>query len=503
MNPGPSFTHYLLLCAATALWIDFSHVHLTLNADSLLFSISGRHLWTPFFWEQDRIGMFVPLLTSWCPNQLGTLLLQTFISAFMGLAVPVLLVELVYPRPAARIGAVLANALMLALAPERVRANLLFECCYPQAMFLGCTGLLLLGHGDRPRWWRYPAAFACFILAHWVYLGVCIWLLPLAAWSAFVRPGVSIGTIREFVFRQVRYFPGWSSLILAGISVRIGMWFKDMAAAANPKIIPTPTEQVEPEAWGDSWLGFWEWFQQWPGVEYWEWTLAGVAAAGFLLFLLPWFRFRWGWLAACLVLLMAGATEYLFMGTREWPAVNEYHFRYVLGALMCAQTILGITAAAPLARFAEGRRAWLVFAIAATFMPIGAWIQFGLPSPSRPRADLDAMYGGIGREILDSEADAIGGDYWTTWPAYLYLGVLQPDREPPYPIAFRSTVFRPRWEAAHPNGMRVVVPSGSKKDLEEFFAAAVDQGFLLPERTGTFRNLDVYFISPDPAKRVK
>ncbi|HEY3788166.1 MAG TPA: hypothetical protein VGL71_04885, partial [Urbifossiella sp.] len=255
---GPALKHFLVLCAAAALWIDFSHVHRTLNSDTLMFSIASQHAWTPFFWEQDRIGMFVPLLTTWCPDPLATLLIQTAITAFMGLAIPVLLVELVYPRPAGRLGAILANALMLALAPDRVRDNLLFECCYPQAMFLGCAGLLILGNRDRPDWWRYPMAFGFFVLAHWVYLGACVWLMPLALWIAVVRAGVPVGRYREFVFRLVRYFPGWSSLLLLGGALGMGYWFMALAnAAAGGQIATTSMGSLPMEQWPESWNGFW------------------------------------------------------------------------------------------------------------------------------------------------------------------------------------------------------------------------------------------------------
>ena len=135
---GPGLRHYLLLYAAVALWIDFGHVHRWHHSDTILFSVASLYGWTPFFWQQDRVGLFVPLLTSWCPDPLANLLMQSWATVFLGLAAPLLLAEVVCPRPAGRLAATLAGALMLALAPDRVRDNLLIECYYPQAIALGC-----------------------------------------------------------------------------------------------------------------------------------------------------------------------------------------------------------------------------------------------------------------------------------------------------------------------------------------------------------------------------
>ena len=67
---------------------------------------------------------------------------------------------------------------MLAFAPEPIRENLLYGCCYPQAIALGCAGLLVLFRGgDRPRLWRYLVAGGLFVLAHWVYVAVSILLI--------------------------------------------------------------------------------------------------------------------------------------------------------------------------------------------------------------------------------------------------------------------------------------------------------------------------------------
>jgi hypothetical protein len=54
---------YLLLCAGVALVVTLGDFHRGHTADTLLPILVSLQRWTPFFWEQDRIGMLVPLLT--------------------------------------------------------------------------------------------------------------------------------------------------------------------------------------------------------------------------------------------------------------------------------------------------------------------------------------------------------------------------------------------------------------------------------------------------------
>ncbi|MBY0512590.1 MAG: hypothetical protein K2P78_01605, partial [Gemmataceae bacterium] len=164
MTDPPSDQHsrlwpYLLLYAAAAAWVSFAGIHRWHNSDSLLSSLASLYAWTPFFWQQDRVGLLVPLLTSVCPDPVANLVLQTGLTVFVGLCLPLVLAELVYPHPAARAAVTAVTGLMTALAPDRIRDNLLFECYYPLAMLLGCAALLVLGHaGVNLAPWNWAAS---------------------------------------------------------------------------------------------------------------------------------------------------------------------------------------------------------------------------------------------------------------------------------------------------------------------------------------------------------
>src|SRR4051812_20994099 len=127
-NAASPLWPYLVLNALAAVWITFSGIHAWHNSDSLIFSIASLYAWTPFFWQQDRVGMLIPLLASVIPDPIANVVFQTGLTVFVGLCAPLLLVELAFPHVAARFAIALANAAILALAPDRIRDNLLFEC---------------------------------------------------------------------------------------------------------------------------------------------------------------------------------------------------------------------------------------------------------------------------------------------------------------------------------------------------------------------------------------
>jgi hypothetical protein len=492
----------MLLYAAVAVWVDFGHVHRLHNSDSLVGTLASQYALTPFFWEQDRTGWLVPALISWCPDPLAALLLYTGLAVFLGLAAPLLLAEVVSRRPVGRAAATLANATMLAFAPEGVRDNLLYVGCYPQAIALGCAGLLVLSRGgDRPRLWRFWVAAGLFVLAHWVYVAVAVWLMPLAFWTTVIRPGVPFVGLRDAACRLVRYFPGWTSLMLLGGAFGVGLWFSQLAHDANPGLIrPTPRDSLPRDEWPASWRGYIESLDQFTETRTWVAAACALAAAGLLTSTgIAVTRRRWPaypLVAAVSVLGLSGLTEFLFIGTREWPAENDRHPRYIIGFLVSAQLILGLAAVFPFANCAAGRGRWVIFGAAAAILLGGATVRYGFPSPWRPRTDLDANFGQLTPDIVAADLDAIGGDYWTVWPAVFHANMAGPPRNRPLiGITGRCGVFRPQWERIYPAGMRVGVKD-TQNELTSFSSEAKRCGLTAPVRIGTQGGLAVYSTRP-------
>jgi hypothetical protein len=495
---SPKLWHYLLLYAAVAIWVDFGHIHQRHHSDTLVFTLASQYALTPYFWEQDRVGLLIPALTSWCPNLLSALLLQTGLTVFLGLAAPLLLAEVVCSRPASRVAATFANAVMLAVAPDRIRDILLFECCYPIAISLGCAGVLVLTTGgERPRWWRYPIAAGLFVLAHWVYAGVAVWLLPLVVGLAVFRPGIPVAGIRDAIVRVFRFFPGWASLLLIFGSFGLGIWFMHLARQANPELTQnTPQDSLSRAEWPASWLGFFDSLNQLPKIVLWPEVAGGLAVAGLLAGIVV-AGFRRCWppypLAAAIVVIgVAGATEFLFIGTQKWPAENLRQPRYIIGFLESTQVILGLAAVFPFAGWIAGRGRWIAFGISALVLFTSATIPYGFPSLDNPRADLDAEIGRLTPDILAADVDAIGGDYWTVWPAVLHANMNSPSRAHPFiGVTMRCSVFRPYWEKNYRDNMRVGVKD-TEKDRDEFLRATMIYGLSKPVRVGSHGSVAIY-----------
>src|SRR5262249_53062640 len=209
-------------------------------------------------WQQDRVGMLVPLLASVCPDPVLNIVLQTGLTVFAGLCVPLLLVELISPHPAARAAATLASAAMITLAPDRIRANLLYDCYYPLAMARGCAGLLGLGRGPGwPRWWRVLVAAGLFGLAHWVYLGLPLWLGPLAVIRGWLQPGEPWPSSNwRATLRPLLHPRTVIACVLIVVTFAGGFELMLWVQRTDPGVyMPTPREGLAPQGWAGSWAG--------------------------------------------------------------------------------------------------------------------------------------------------------------------------------------------------------------------------------------------------------
>jgi hypothetical protein len=492
---------YLLLNAAVAVWVAFSGIHGVHNSDSLVFSLNSLYAWTPFFWQQDRIGMLVPLIASTCPDPVLNVVLQTGLTTFAALCLPLLLAELVYPHPISRIAATAANAVMFLLMPNRLIENLLFECYYPQAMALGCAALLILGRGPGwPRWWRIVLAAVLLILACWVYIGVPLWLGPLALFRGWLQPGEEWPTgWWRAVFRPALHPRTILGCVLLVIAFGVGLLCMKAAQRANPLIEPTPRTGLSPNEWLASWQAFAEHLGRLPGMAEWSIVLLAAAGVGVVTALILRRPVGYPIYAGALVLFIPAAIEYLFIGTREWTVMNDHHPRYLLGSLVCVQTLLALVAVLPLANYAAGRGRWLMGVTVALGLFTAATVRYGTPSPERPRRELDALAGRWTAELIAARADAVGGDYWTVWPVVFHMNLTR--RETGDSRVFCGIVLRGGellHRRYHQDELRVAVPN-NETDRSAFLNFAADCGVTPPVKIGEHGPFEIYLTRMVPA----
>jgi len=484
----PSLRLYLVVYAFVSLLIDFGGIHIFHHSDTFVFSLASLQKWTVFFWEQDRVGMFFPWLTCWCSDPLSTILIQTWLTIFVGLCVPLLLVELFDPCPTGRAAATLANTLLLAVAPTLIRSNVLIDTCYPQGMVFGLTGLLLyFGGSGRLTAWRCLAALFCFGLAHWAYLGIVVWLFPLAVGKSLLN------------CRGLRLGRGAMVLVFLTLAFGFGFWMSRHVRDANPLTVnPTPMGAVPLDHLPRVLKQFVEHPFDFEGMTLWYSLAGGLGLSGILgLALRRHWPGRW-WLAVLFWIAVAAASELVAVGSRRWAELNGTPPRHILATLISVPLLGCLLAAAPIREWGNGKGRWWLAGMGVASLLLAGLCQFGMPAIARPTADIHAIGGSLTREVMEAKVDAMGGDYWTVWRTLFDATLWQGTSCPPiYGITPRGVVFHKDWARTNPEGMQVAVPK-TELDRKEFFATVARYGLSQPLLTTEKGSLEIYTLRPAP-----
>src|SRR5438105_989484 len=169
------------ICAVLAGWIDLGRIHEFQNGDSVLFYLISLQRWTPFYWEQDRLGTLLPLIALPLRNPLLNLLVQSWCAIFSGIAAMFLLARYVFRHPLWPVFGAASACLFLLFAPARLQFEWFVEQPYGLALALVLGGLVLLDTetDSEPGWTKRVFAFVLVILAHWVNVAISSAVAPL------------------------------------------------------------------------------------------------------------------------------------------------------------------------------------------------------------------------------------------------------------------------------------------------------------------------------------
>ncbi len=113
----PPIWPYLILCAAVGSLVSLGSFHQGHIGDSLIPVLVSIQKWTPFYWDLDRIGMLVPLLTLPLRNPLVNLLAQDAIYVSAALAAMFLLAQYMLRDSRYPLAGTLSSVACLALSP--------------------------------------------------------------------------------------------------------------------------------------------------------------------------------------------------------------------------------------------------------------------------------------------------------------------------------------------------------------------------------------------------
>ena len=414
-----------------AVWMDLSPLHGYHRADSFIPVFEGLYRWTPFFWEQNRFGQLIPLLSLPIGSPFANLLFQVGLRLLAVAASFFLLARTVVPRPYWT--AVGALTLALWIGCREIEAHAFMQMQpYGQAAALGLAGLLLL---ERVPKWQRAAGLGLLLLAFWISLTTLFWLLPLVLARRRGTPPVLSALAPSF----------GASLLFSRLSIYRRA---------------TSFSAADPADWPLAWRTLAE-----RSVDYLSLPLVLAALALLIAALLLRRRLA---VSTGLTLLAAGLGELIVMGTTYWAKHNGWSIRYVSVELL---TLGMLAPALALILLLEGRperwhRAANALGLAALLLATA--LRYGAPSPSRARAALD-RFGESTDEILASGSTHLLGDYFRTWPAAFHANVVRWERGEPTPvwvISLRSGPTEPLWRPENWEGARIAVLRGDEAEAE-------------------------------------
>jgi hypothetical protein len=398
--------------------------------------------WTPFYWDQERYGMLVPLLAWPVRDPLWNLLAQRFLLGTAGLGAVVLLARHVLAGRDWPLAGALAAAGLLAAAPAPWLFEYLFDQPYGLSLALAAAGLAVAepGADGRRPWPRLLWGAVLVLAAHWVNAATGILLGALALARA------AVDRVEGEDARSVTVRLAWDAGLLA-LGLAAGQLFLRLhpALSGSPlrlHVAPLPLSEL-PAAWTTLFANAWREAGGWPLVL-WVASVAGVL----LLSLVPLQSHLRGALLRAAALVAAALAYALFVGSLRWVEENAFHWRYLAPSAVLVHLAAASLLAEPLARLRRTARPVALAALA--LVPLAAVAAVGPPSLARVRGDLDAVAGRLTPDLLAASCDVLVGDYWTVWPAVWHAALVLHERGDPrrvYGLTHRATPTAAAWWA--------------------------------------------------------
>lgn len=422
-----------LAALAFSAWMNLSPIHRYHNGDSVIPVLASLERWTPFFWEQNRFGLLLPLLALPLENPFHNLLFQGWLRSLAMVTAFFLLARSVIPGP--YWPAAGSTALMLfLLAKSLAHHGYLLAHPYFQALALGLGGSLLMESRSRFR----GAGAVLIVLAFWVTPGTLFWLLPLLVlrWGLGLAPGTPIN-LRSNRSAAVLLALGGGFVLSIAAAGLYGFF-----AFGGTDFGPVPVRE-----WPRGWIGLAQGAARYLSVRW-------VAALGLLLAVaaaLGAANRRRGKLALSAGLCLVGAAA----GELASLSASGWIHRQFLDVRFFTTGLIALVVAGPALLFilllenrpAGASRAANALALAG-LVPV-AFFTFGPPSARVARQSLDEGLGHHSAEVLASGSTHVIGNFWRVWPAVYHANLLLFERGEEHRVwgvTYRSAPTRDLWE---------------------------------------------------------
>jgi hypothetical protein len=456
----------LATLALAAALVDLGRFHALEHGDSIVPVLVSLQRWTPFYWDQERYGMHVPLLELPLREPLANLLLQRGLLVLAGLGAVVLLARHVLAGRDWPLAGALAAGSLLAFAPAPWLFEYLGDQPYGLSLALALAGLAVAGgapDGGRGAA-RTASGVVLVVLAHWVNAATGILLLALAAGRAAgdLVDGEARDRVRARLLRD-------GALLAAGLVA--GQVFLRLYSPLTGHPLRLDLAPLPPAAWPDAWRALLS--NAWRDAGAWRGAALVAAAAGTALLATRPLRAHLvpALLRAAALVLAAGAYA-LFVGSLRWVEENAFHWRYLAPSAVLVHLAAASLLAEPLARLPRLARAAGVAALA--LVPAAALLAYGAPSLDGVRRDLDRVAGRHTADVLASGCQLVAGDYWSVWPAVFHATLVARERGAAaevWGISHRTNPTVPRWSALPRASLRICRPRGEDAHAERWLRA--------------------------------
>jgi hypothetical protein len=444
--------------------VTLSQFHAQQHADSLVPILVSLYDWTPYYWDQDRFGMLVPLMSRPIGDPFVNLLTQTFVTVSCGIGALWAIAGYYLKAPA--LAAALGIAVFVTTAPLGFQFTYL-GTAHPYNVSLLLAFVALSINPACARSGRTLLAVVQLLLlatATWVNAAILLLLIPLVSLSIAMQPiaePASFGGRLVRCLQRVIFNPSVialvSLLVLSTMLQRLApvrttwivvpepvRWFGLLAAFGASAISQIG---IGPLVWVN---GVATTIAVWVSVYGYDGQLLRRLAATSLALL------AYGSLMA---VLFFGRGRYFIPGVILFQAMV---WVFLVGSLRFRTTI-------------SQRARPVVLVLICAVAVSGTIFRYGWPSSDSARTALMNGPGSYGRQVLDAGATHVIGDYWTVWPAVFQANVLLNERgirnRTIWGITDRGRVTEWQWRAEDESRMLLAGKVGDpeiRKYLKEF-----------------------------------
>lgn len=436
------WTPYLVVLSICAILLACDPaVQIRHNSDSIIHVLAASDHWTPFFWGQDRLGMFYSLpailVSSWIDKLILTNTLQV---ALLLVLIPVFSRWLFRRKNAWRYGWLSALIAIAFISPGEVFLMAVEHPEYPGGLLPGVGALLLFRRTDKWRWTAIPL----MLLAAWVnitvpvFLGGLVFLKHLTEgrnwnWQNFAQKCCLLV----------------GSLLLILIPTKILM---------NPQM-DTSIALAPVHTWIPGFLSLWK---NAIGAMTPLAVIIVISTIGNLIL-------NRGRITSASLIVPLGALGFsFFLGMLEHvgaPGHGEYRACYLVPVFIILLCSPGVFIGRLLERFEDqGNLNVKVSPWWALTLPVFVFSQTGLPSKSKIHEVFDLKYGAASRSFIDAEISHIGGISWFIFDHAFYTNhLISPERAifAVKPLGFRDSAFSHHSLVSDPSSILVGVPGRS------------------------------------------